>query len=72
MITVHPVGPPPDPQNLGKSPFLEVAPKNWQSWIWQMQNAAKRAEDFAKWISLSPEEREALQRSSRLFQSQCT
>lgn len=56
----------------GQSPFSEVAPKHWHSWIWQMQNAAKRAEDFAKWTSLSPEESEALQRSSSLFQIQCT
>lgn len=41
----------------GQGLWGDVAARDWNSWVWQLQNRLKSAEDLERYIELTPEER---------------
>ncbi len=51
----------------GKGIWADVPDKDWHSWIWQQQKRIKNMEQLEKVVKVTPQEREAFEKSNEMF-----
>lgn len=48
-------------------PFASATPEQWQDWRWQMRHAIRTADELARYIRLTADERDGLEKTAGMF-----